>query len=288
MSTPLTDNQPGRQKTPRTGPRNTGPRNTGPPVQSAFKALFIDTETEEIVYADGLKLVSDKTPLTGRLLEDLDQDETDSAAFTGYQNLVPALGYNKFDGHVYVSGATGAGKSFLINEMLKHDRRQRLVFLFTDHKKVDPSLKPMIQSGRMLIVRREPDEQKPWEVSTGQFARDKKGSIIMFDDCTDPDAIFMRDNALRKARHEDTVVVCVNHKLRDSKATKHMLTNARFLIAFPSSNRGAVGAFMKDWMEMPPKSRRSILRLSIADGRQIVFHMQSPNVVATARSVVQI
>ena len=251
------------------------------------KFLFLDIDTEELVTSDGLHI----TPPKGKeqlthLADALDED--DVQAWTGFQNLVPALGFQKWDGHIYVSGATGAGKSFMINMMLMHDNRKRKVFLFTDHKRVDPSLKPMIKVGRMFIVREKPDSRKRWEVPISRFIRDKKGSIIMFDDATHPDVLFMRDNALRKGRHSDSMVICVNHKLRDHGVTKHALTNARFMITFPSANRGGVMNFMKDTLEMQPRARRAVLKLAVEDGRPLTFHLQSPNVLATAKSIIRI
>ena len=58
------------------------------------------------------------------------------------------------------------------------------MFLFTDHKKRDESLMPMFHSGRLKIVREDPDDNKKWEVGFGDFLRDKKNAIAMFDDCT--------------------------------------------------------------------------------------------------------
>ena len=253
------------------------------------KTLFIDLFTGELVKTKGQELIAPSVqPIEGDLLDRLDLEDTDQAAWTGFGDLVPALGYDDWDGHIYVSGATGSGKSFLINKMLMADLKRRRVFLFTDHHRIDPSLKPMIEARRMVIVRDDPDESKYWEVSTGEFTRDKRGNIIMFDDCTDPDALFMRDNALRKARHSNSTLICVNHKMRDHKITKHMLTNCRYMIAFPGSNRGPVNAYMREWLELHPRSRRAIIRKAQKDGRQIIFHMQNPNVIATAKSVFQL
>ena len=265
-------------------------KNVAGSQSSDIKFLFTDSENpDDVVMADGINLVDppEKPRLEG-LGEFLDLDDDEVQAFTGYGNLVPALGMQEWDGHVFVSGATGSGKTFLINTMLMNDKKKRKVFLFTDHQKRDESLMPMYKSGRLKIVRDDPDDNKKWEVSVGDFLRDKKGAIAMFDDCTDEAALFMRDKALRHGRHHKMMVICVNHKMRDRDATKHALVNARFMIAFPSSNKGVVGAFMKDWMEMPPKARRAILRQAGRDGRQIVFHMQCPNAVATAKSVVRL
>lgn len=259
------------------------------PADDEQQAIFLDIDSGEVIMSEGTHLLpTSGSPLTGQILERCDLDEEDDCAFTGFGMLVPALGINKWDGHIYISGATGCGKSFFINLMLQNDRRHRKIFLFTDHKKLDPSLKPLIEARRMFIVRADPDESKKWEVSQGEFARDKKGSIVVFDDCTDESALFMRDNALRKARHQDTVIICVNHKMRDFSRTKHILTNSRYLVAFPSANRGPVASYMRDSLEMHPKARRAILRLAQKDGRQIMFHMHCPNVIATAKSIIQV
>ncbi len=252
-----------------------------------MRALFLDTDTGKTVDADGTRLApTGKPPLEASLLEALDVPPEFTG--TGFGNLVPALGVEKWDGHIFVSGATGSGKSFIIATMLINDRRKRPIFLFTDHDHKDPSLEILFRSGRLKRVKDPPDESKKWEISSGAFWKLKSHSILLFDDCNKPDCVQMRDNALRKGRHHDAMVICVNHKMRDHQATKHALTNARFLVTFPSANRGAVASFLGNWMEMPPKARRAVLKQADVDGRQLIIHLQSPNVIATAKSVIKI
>lgn len=251
------------------------------------QALFLDADDPtQVVLTNGLELLE---PEGKQPIFTLDEDGEDEVqAWTGWGDLVPALGMRKWDGHIFVSGATGAGKSFIINKMLLLDAAKRTVFLFTDHKKVDISLAPMIRTHRLKIVRQDPDDSKHWEVSIRFFIQKKKGNIMMFDDCTDEDALTMRDNALRHGRHHNAMVIAVNHKLRDHMATKHLLVNARYVIVFPSANKGTAGGFLRDQMEMSGKEARAIVRQSNRDGRHMIVHMQSPNAVATAQSVIRL
>jgi hypothetical protein len=244
-----------------------------------IKTLFIDAATGKTVTAE------DFTTDFQVDLNDVNSIST-SDIVGGFQDLIPALGYNAFDGHTYVSGATESGKSFLINKMLMNDRRKRNAFLFTDLKKRDKSFMPMFDSGRLKIVRDRASD--PWEADFREFQAKVDGSILIFDDVSDPSHLKLRDNALLKGRHRDVIVIAVNHKLRNWLATIHLLTDAKYIVGFPSSNRGTILKYVKEEFGVSGKVARFVIKKALEDGRQISFHRFAPNVVATQKSIIRL
>lgn len=188
-------------------------------------------------------------------------------------NLIPVLGVNKFDGHIFVSGATGSGKSWLIRDIVKSDPKNRNVILFSDVRN-DPSLKGIKKL-----------HHYPHQVNLDWVAKNMKNSIMIFDDITDRDQLLFRNRVLEKGRHKKITAICVNHKLRDHNLTKFMLNECRYVCVFPSSNRGAVMRFLGTWMEVPKHKRLEMVDQAMKDGRHMIFHMFHPNVVASAKSV---
>lgn len=245
------------------------------------KALFTDNSNNNVIYDEDIKQ-NQEINFDDSSSVDINKDDI----IEGFKDLVPALGYNKFDGHTYVSGATESGKSFFINKMLMNDRRKRDVFLFTDLPKRDKSFMPMFESGRLKIVRRKASE--PWEADYIEFQSKLHGSILVFDDISDPDVLQMRDHALLKGRHKDVVVIAVNHKMRNWMDTVQLLTDCKYIVGFPNSNRGTIQRYIKDEFGVNHKTSKIVMQKAIQDGRQIIFHRFSPNVVATQKSVIRL
>lgn len=191
--------------------------------------------------------------------------------------LIPALGADKWDGHIYVSGATGAGKSYLIKQIVMNDEKKRDVIIFSDLKE-DESFKELYDSGRIITLG-QATEMNPDEPY--------KNKIVIFDDCTRADAALARDHLLEKGRHPNCVVICVNHKLREWKATMKALNEARYVIMFPSANKMSVVKFL-DSTGMNKKVRDVIIQLSNEDGRYLMYHQFNPNALITQRTVLYI
>lgn len=184
---------------------------------------------------------------------------------------IPAVGLSDWDGHVYISGATGSGKSYLINKILEKDnlKKKRERIMFTDLKNRDESI---------------PEAYKKF----GDYGVDNQyvsshidKNMFIFDDSTDPDILKFRNHMLEKARHRKATVIAVNHRLRDGTRTKELMNESRYVVTFPSSNRGAVGSYMKDYMQMRPRAIEDAIQRTISEGRHLVFHLNHPNALAS-------
>lgn len=252
-------------------------------LKDGEKALFRCLDKDLVVTSDGKDL--QVPPGMAELPFD---EEEDLEGWTGCTDFVPALGLQKWDGHIYLCGATGSGKTFMIKKMLGADKQRRKIYLFTDHQRQDPSLKELYDSGRLKMVVRVKNSNHKWQVDYGQMYRGLKGSIVVFDDATEQEILDFRDQILRQGRHKNVMAVTVNHKMRDNAATKHMWTNCRFVVCFPGANRGEVMGFLGRNLEIQPKARRRIIRQAIDDGRHMIFHMQAPNAIATAQSIIRL
>ncbi len=191
---------------------------------------------------------------------------------------VPAVGIKsnpkKWDGHTYISGATGSGKSWLIDQMLNNDelRQDREHIMFTDLKDKDESIKSKYKKFG--------DKGVDMAYISGHL----DGNVFIFDDCTSPDVLQFRNHLLEKGRHRKSTVIAVNHRLRDGMKTKQLMNESRYVVTFPSTNRGAVASYMKQYMEMEPPSVRIALKKSISEGRHLIFHCHHPNAVASTET----
>jgi len=200
-------------------------------------------------------------------------------------DFIPLIGKLKWDGHIFVCGATGAGKTVIIKKILENDQKRRKIFLITDIETRDPSFGDLFDD-RMFMVKNKPDKDKPWEVSIGEFKNKMKGSIVVFDDIQslENEVGALRNKILEKGRHKNIMAIVVNHQMRDHNRTRSALNESRWIICFPSSNRAIVNRFMKDMMEIPAQQRRNILDVAQQDGRHMSLHLFTPNFIATAKS----
>lgn len=223
-------------------------------------ALFIDDVTKSIFYDEDLKDEHVKLP-------------------DGY--WIPALGTREFDGHIYISGATGAGKSYVIRKMINNDKKRRTCILFTDLGNEDPVFDGMDYK-KYAPVHNEARN----EVDGHWLKRNGDNKIMIFDDVQfNKEIIQYRDFMLEKGRHIGSIVICVNHKLQDYFNTKVPLNESRFVICFPCANKGAVTRYLKRELELEKKKLIDIIETCCNEGRQMIIHKFAPSCIAGKESI---
>lgn len=216
-------------------------------------------------------------------IDDISKTIIHDSDFLDHTNLhlegafwLPCLGRTNFDGHVFISGATGSGKSYIIRRMINNDYLKRSVILFTDLTSNDPEFLGM------NYVKF--DEGGLYNSAWVQDNIDNK--IVIFDDVQfNKSIIQFRDVLLEKGRHRNCTVICVNHKIQDYFHTKVPLTESRYVITFPFANKGAVFRYLKHEMELERKKLDAILNEAIKEGRHLIIHRFSPNIIATTESL---
>lgn len=202
---------------------------------------------------------------------------------------VPALGTRKFDGHIYVSGSTGSGKSYIIRKMVLNDKLKRSVILFTDLQEDDPSLQG-INYTKYPVKDANGNDKDP--LTDSWLRKNERDKILIFDDIQFNEVVNKYKNTmLQTARHLNSTIICVNHKLQDYFATKVALTDTRYVIGFPSSNKGEIADFMKNRMKMNYHAIQDVIDVACEETRKhcyLIFHKYSPNCIASRETIFRI
>lgn len=239
------------------------------------RAIFIDDISKKVVFSDDLLELEKQLDN-----EDEEDDDEKIEALIQEENAewLPALGYSlKFDGHTFIAGATESGKSFFIKRMILNDKLHRPVILFTNLTGDDVSFR-----GIEDMVKFDPNSNHNWNWVLSNFAN----KILIFDDIRNNTIIKnFKDKMIEEGRHSNTVVICVNHALKDYYVTKVANNDCRFIVTFPSSNRGHVRKYLKDEIGLTRKQLNRLMKISNQEGRYLIIHKFTPNAIATTESI---
>ena len=230
-------------------------------VKAPRKAMFIDDISKSIIFTD---------------------TDDEMVRYPG-AFWIPALGYTKswdnFDGHIYISGATGSGKSYLIKKTILNDQLSRKCILFTDLNRSDPTLEGV------NFFKFDENGKYNWD----WVNENDSNKIMVFDDVQYNENILKyRDYMLEKGRHKGTVVICVNHRLQDYHKTKVALNDARFIVTFPCSNKGNVKRYLEYEFGMEKQDVQSIVALACKEGRHLIIHKFHPVTIATTETIIRL
>ena len=228
-------------------------------VNQPREAIFIDDVSKTVIF----------------------QDFTEDHIHASGAFWVPALGYNinGFEGHTYISGATNAGKSYFIKKMVQNDKHHRPCILFTDLSGPDKSLEGI------NYVKFDPQSKHNWD----WVLLNHKNKILIFDDVQyNADVLKFKDTMLEKARHANSIVICVNHKTQDWRRTTVPLNECRYVVMFPRSNKGHVIKYLLYELGMNKNLILEIVDKAIKEGRQLILHKFSPFCIATSESILKL
>jgi hypothetical protein len=161
---------------------------------------------------------------------------------------VPSGYYNLF-----VSGASGAGKSFFISQWLTDVKKaspKSEIYVFSKVQD-DPAYKPLkpiyIKLDESIVIR-------PLECS--EFAGNSESpNILVFDDTEQLNnklvnkALFdFMSLALETGRHTNLRCVVVSHILLNNNFTKRPLNESNYITLFPNSNFSAIRSYLHRYL----------------------------------------
>jgi hypothetical protein len=182
--------------------------------------------------------------------------------YLSFSDQIDVLPYFKNDDAyaVYLSGASGSGKSFLISTLIsKHLPPRDAGVFYLGPFANDPSFKAI---HKHLIP-----------VDLDQFRREEKrdieiddfpeGSVVIFDDIESlPNAKqveSLRDRVLSVFRHRSLKLYCVNHVGMAGSKTKKLLLECKYVVVYPSSNWKQVETLLKVYMGLD-KEKLSLIK----------------------------
>ena len=240
--------------------------------------------------------------------------------FDKNMNVIPVLGYNDvpFDRHIFISGASNSGKSYLIGNILKYDKRKRPILLLSKLED-DPAYSHIIDDenqtkiGGKILATDNGENNKKKKKNTNkrmiQFdVRNKEnlsnlpqedelktddGVIVVFDDIDrlSPDTANLlhdyQDDLLETGRKSNISVISATHKIRDYSRTKTNLSEAEYIVLFPSTNQILSNSFLKDALGLMKKERDYIIKKA-AKNSYMIIKTSSPTAIYHEKGIILI
>ena len=211
---------------------------------------------------------------------------------------------------MYITGCSGAGKSYLATsvakEYQKYDNEQcsddsdddsDYLDILDDY---DINLDDIYEPNRVILISPKNDDKNLDSIpdlekitpkmvhNNGYKTEDFKNSLVIFDDyegITDKNimqsVINLRDCMLVKSRSLCTSVICISHICTNALKTKVCLLESQYFAYFPRMgvNKG-VENFFQRYLGYPIKHRKKLLSVN---SRKVILRYHHPNYIMTDR-----
>ena len=184
---------------------------------------------------------------------------------------------------MYLSGASGAGKSYLISQLIsKHlpPRDAGVFYLgpFADDVSFKSIAKHIIP---VDLLQFEKVERRQIEIE--DFP---EGSVIIFDDIeslpNSKQVEALRDRILSVFRHHKFKLYCVNHVGMGGSKTKKLLLECKYLAVYPSANYKQVENLLKVYMGL---DREKCMLIKNQPSRWVIVSKAFPSYFVSQHSV---
>jgi hypothetical protein len=264
---------------------------TTPEMKQKIFAEFLDLQKKlsnedlkilEKAYKDGSEL---ENPKLRNILKDGKRFVEDSLKYyLSFPESIDVLPKFSEDAYaVYLSGASGAGKSYLISQLIsKHlpSRDAGVFYLgpFADDVSFKAIQKHMIP---VDLQQFEKEERRPIEIE--DFP---EGSVIIFDDIESlPNAKqveALRDRILSVFRHHKFKLYCVNHIGMSGSKTKKLLLECKYVVVYPSANWKQVSNLLTTYMGL---DKEKLMLIKNQPTRWVLVSKAFPSYFVTQHSI---
>ena len=192
-------------------------------------------------------------------------------------------------------GSSGAGKSYMINDLLMRNPAIRdgetvpAVYLFSSVGGDDPSYAPIREflDERFFLVDPKNMEARDTLVSTYE-----KKSVLIFDDVASianrrvrDKVLAFRDNCLEVARHKSLVIINSSHLFHDRVKTQKLRNSSCIFVLYPRNSNKAIVDVLETMFAMNRHERNDLVKKLKREGRAQFLRVDTPSYLVNTKRV---
>ena len=195
---------------------------------------------------------------------------------------------------VTLFGSSGAGKSWMINDLLCRnpavlDSTVPVIYLFSSVGEDDPSYKPIksLYGERFVWVDPRDVEQDALRVKSY-----KEKSVLVFDDINSISdervrsrVIRFRDHCLEVARHRSLVIISSEHLMFGRLQTQKLRNSSAYYVLYPRNSPKPIDLVLDEQFNLNRHERVDLVKKLKREGRGQFLHVDSPAYLVNTKRV---